>query len=125
MRGFLIRFAVSFLALGFTTAIVRGIDVHGSAFSQVMSLGAAALVLGVLNAVVRPVLIILTLPITFLTLGLSIFVLNALLLWLTSAVVEGFDVDNLGAALVGTILMTVISAILNAAVRDRAEHRRR
>ena len=125
MRGFLIRFGVGFLALGFTTAIVRGIDLEApNAFQAALALGAAALVLGVLNAIVRPVLIILTLPITILTLGLSIFVLNGFLLWLTSRVVEGFRVRNFWAALLGTLLLTVISALLNAFVRDRREKAR-
>ncbi len=124
MRGFLIRFVVSFLALGFTTAIVHGLDLEGTAFQQFLALGAAALVLGVLNAIVRPVLVVLTLPITLLTLGLSIVVLNGFLLWLTSRVVEGFHVRTFWAALVGTILMSVISALLNAFVRDSRERKR-
>lgn len=124
MRGLVIRFAVSFLALALTTAIVRGIDVQGSnALMSFFSLMAAALVLGVLNAFVRPVLLLLTLPITFVTLGLFVLVLNGLLLWLTSAVVEGFHVANFWAALFGTILLAVISGLLNALVRDRWERR--
>jgi putative membrane protein len=125
VRGFLIRFLVACAALGFTTAIVRGIELEGAtAFQELLALGAAALVLGVLNAVVRPVLIVLTLPITILTLGLSILVLNGFLLWLTSRVVEGFRVRSFWAALLGTLLMTVISALLNAFVRDRRERAR-
>jgi putative membrane protein len=125
VRGFLIRFGVGFLALGFTTAIVRGIDLEGAtAFQQFLSLGAAALVLGALNAIVRPVLILLTLPITIMTLGLSILALNGFLLWLTSRVVEGFHVRTFWAALLGTILLSVISAMLNAFVRDSRERRR-
>jgi len=125
MRGFLIRFGVSFLALGFTTAIVRGIDLEGAnAFQEFLSLGAAALVLGALNAVVRPVLIVLTLPVTILTLGLSILALNGFLLWLTSRVVEGFHVRTFWAALLGTLLISVISAMLNGFVRDRRERER-
>ncbi len=124
MRGFLIRFVVSFLALGFTTAIVRGIDIEGeNAFMQALSLGAAAVVLGILNAVVRPILIVLTLPITIMTLGLSLLVLNGFLLWMTSRVVEGFHVRTFWAALVGTLLLTLISAFLNAFVRDSRERR--
>jgi len=125
MRGLLIRFVVSFLALGFTAAIVRGIDIRGEdVLVRTLALGAAALVYGILNAVVRPVLVLLTLPITILTLGLFLLVLNGLLLWLTSAVVEGFHVASFGAALVGTLLMTVISMVLNALIRDPWERRR-
>jgi len=122
--GFLIRFVVSFFALGFTAAIVNGIDIVGqSDFSRGLSLGAAALVLGLLNAIVRPILVFLTLPLTVLTLGLFLLILNALMLALTDAVVEGFEVRSFGAAVIGTILMTVISFILNRMVRDKRERR--
>jgi putative membrane protein len=124
MRGLAIRFAVSFVALAVTTAIVHGIDVDsGSAVMDFFSLMTAALVLGLLNAFVRPVLLLLTLPITFVTLGLFVLVLNGLLLWLTSAVVEGFHITSFWAALVGTILLALISGLLNALVRDRWERR--
>ena len=122
MHGFLIRFIVSFFALGFTAAIVRGIDIVGGGyFGRVLSLGAAALVLGVLNAVVRPILIVLTLPITLVTLGLFLLVLNGLMIWLTHLVVEGFVVTGFPAAIFGAILMTIISFVLNRFVKDRRE----
>ncbi|MBM3287455.1 MAG: phage holin family protein [Candidatus Eisenbacteria bacterium] len=126
MPGFLIRFIVSVFALGFTAAIVRGIDITGeSDFQRAISLGAAALVLGILNAIIRPILVLLTLPITLVTLGLFVFVLNAAMIWLTSRVVEGFEVRGFGAALFGAILMTVISFVLNRFVKDRNEKTRR
>ena len=125
MSGFLVRFIVCFFALGFTAAIIPGIDiVADSDFSRVLALGAAALVLGVLNAIVRPVLIVLTLPITVLTLGLFLLVLNGLLLWLTSVIVRGFVVESFLAALLGAILMAVISFVLNRMVKDPHERRR-
>jgi len=118
MSGFLIRFIVSFFALGFTTAIVHGISIGGqTSFSKALTLGAAALVLGVLNAIVRPILILLTLPITIVTLGIFLLVLNAFILWLTSRVVTGFHVENFGAAFFGAILMTIISFVLNRFVK--------
>ncbi|MBD3237484.1 MAG: phage holin family protein [Candidatus Eisenbacteria bacterium] len=124
MQGLIVRFAVIFVALALTTAVVGGIDVEtGSAVMDFFSLMAAALVLAILNAVVRPILILLTLPITFVTLGLSVLVLNGFLLWLTAAVVEGFHVRTFWAALFGTILLALISGLLNAIVRDRWERR--
>ncbi len=118
MSGFLVRFIVSFFALGFTTAIVPGITIGGgTSFTKAMTLGAAALVLGVLNAIVRPILIFLTLPITIVTLGLFLFVLNAFLIWLTSRVVSGFHVASFGSALLGAVLMTIISFVLNRFVK--------
>ena len=74
-------------------------------------LNAAALFLGLVNAVVRPILVILTLPVTILTLGLFIFVINALLFWLVAEVVKGFDVTGFGAALLGSILYSVITLL--------------
>lgn len=124
MPRFLIKFVVSFFALGFTAAIVRGIDIVGtSTTDRAIALGLAALVLGLLNAVIRPVLVFLTLPITILTLGLFIFVLNGLLIWATSKFVTGFEVRSFGAAVLGAILMTVISFILNHLIKEPKERR--
>src|SRR3954464_9374838 len=77
----------------------------------VSSFGAAliaALVLGLVNAVIRPILVILTLPVTLLTLGLFLFIINALLFWFVAEVVHGFEVTGFGAALLGSILYSVI-----------------
>ena len=71
----------------------------------------AALVLGLVNAVIRPILVVLTLPVTILTLGLFLFVINALLFWLVAEVVKGFTVNGFVAALVGSLLYSVITLI--------------
>lgn len=86
---------------------------------QVSGLGAAllaALGLGLLNTLVRPVLALLTLPITVLTLGIFYLVLNGLLFWLASALLPGFQVQSFGAAFVGAILYGVIAWALSALV---------
>lgn len=80
---------------------------------------AAALMLGLINTLVRPVLAILTLPITVLTLGLFYLVLNALLFWLASALLPGFHVGGFFSALVGAILYGVIAWLLSALVPDK------
>jgi len=72
---------------------------------------AAALVLGLVNVLIRPLIVILTLPVTILTLGLFLFVINALLFWLVAEVVHGFTVAGFGAALLGSILYSVITLI--------------
>lgn len=85
----------------------------------VSSFGAAllaALVLGFVNAVVRPVLILLTLPATVLTLGLFIFVLNGLLFWAVGSWLEGFSVGGFWAAVFGAILFSIVSWLLSALV---------
>jgi putative membrane protein len=85
----------------------------------VSSFGAAlvaALVLGLVNAIVRPVLVLLTLPVTVLTLGLFIFVLNGLLFWMVGAWLEGFHVGGFWAGVIGAILFSIVSWLLSALV---------
>jgi putative membrane protein len=76
----------------------------------------AALVLGLINAVVRPLLVLLTLPVTLLTLGLFIFVLNGLLLWMVGTWLEGFEVGGFWSGVLGAILFSVVSWLLSALV---------
>ena len=76
----------------------------------------AALVLGLVNAVIRPVLILLTLPATLITLGLFIFVINGLLFWLVGSFVQGFVVQGFWAGFFGAILFSIVSWILSALV---------
>jgi putative membrane protein len=86
---------------------------------QVSSFGAAlvaALVLGLINAVVRPVLVLLTLPATIVTLGLFIFVLNGLLFWMVGAWLEGFDVGGFWSGVFGSIVFSLVSWLLSALV---------
>jgi len=85
----------------------------------VSSFGAAlvaALVLGLVNAVVRPVLVLLTLPVTILTLGLFIFVLNGLLFWMVGSWLQGFEVAGFWPAVFGAIVFSIISWALSALV---------
>jgi len=71
----------------------------------------AALVLGLVNALIRPLLILLTLPVTVLTLGLFLFVINALMFWLAAEIVSGFQVTGFWAALIGSVLYSLITLI--------------
>jgi putative membrane protein len=114
--GFLIRVLINALAIYFAAAIVSGIELSG-----LMAALGAGLVLGLVNAVVRPILILLTLPFTLLTLGLFLFVLNGLCLWLTSALVKGFEVHGFWAAVFGSILVSVVSWLLTTSVSDRGQ----
>lgn len=82
---------------------------------QVTSFGVAmlaALILGLINAVVRPLLLLLTLPVTVLTLGLFIFVLNGLMFWLAGSLIEGFTVSGFWPAVIGSLLYSVVSSVL-------------
>lgn len=81
-----------------------------------MSALVAALILGLVNAVIRPVLILLTLPVTVVTLGLFIFVLNGLLFWFVGSFIEGFVVQGFWAGFFGAILFSIVSWTLSALV---------
>jgi putative membrane protein len=74
----------------------------------------AALVLGLVNTLIRPLLLILTLPITFVTLGLFIFVINGLMFWAVADIVPGFQVTSFGAAIVAAFVYSVVSWLLSA-----------
>lgn len=99
----IVRWLLNALALALTAWIVPGITVAGA-----VALIVAALVIGLLNALVKPILVMLTLPITILTLGLFLLVLNALLFWLAAAVVPGFVVSGFLSALLGAIVMALL-----------------
>lgn len=78
----------------------------------------AAAVIGLFNAVLRPILVILTLPVTIVTLGLFLFVINALLFWAAASVLSGFQVSGFVAALVGSLIYSVLMLVVNAATRS-------
>jgi putative membrane protein len=75
----------------------------------------AAFVLGLFNTLVRPLLVLLTLPVTLLTLGLFLFVINALMFWATASVLDDFNVAGFGAALIGSLLYSLCGVVIDAA----------
>ncbi|MDB5928219.1 MAG: hypothetical protein JWN13_7155 [Betaproteobacteria bacterium] len=91
-------------------------SIHVSSFTSAL---VAALILGLVNAVIRPVLVLLTLPVTVLTLGLWILVINALLFWFVGSFVRGFVVEGFLAGLIGSILFSIVSWLLSALVLSR------
>lgn len=115
MPGLAVRWFVNALALWIVSVLVSGIHAEG-----VFATLVAALVLGILNALVRPILLLLTLPINLMTLGLFTFVVNALILELTASVVKGFYVDGFGAALIGALLLSIVSFLLNLFISDHS-----
>ncbi len=78
----------------------------------------AAAVIGLFNAVLRPILVILTLPVTVITLGLFLFVINALLFWAAASVLDGFRVNGFLAALLGSLIYSVLMLLVNTALRS-------
>jgi len=98
----------------FTTALALVLAAHiipGISFTNWVSVLACAIVLGVLTVILRPILLILTLPITILTLGLFSFVINATLFWIAGSFVPGFTVDGFFAAFLGSVLVSLVQLI--------------
>ena len=104
MAGFLIRLAIGMLGLWIAQAIVPGMHIQGA-----FTLALAALLLGLVNAVVRPLLVILTLPITLLTLGLFLLVVNAAMLGLVAALLDEFTISGFWSALLGAVVVSVVT----------------
>lgn|SRR5690606_18381059 len=113
---FLIRLLVTAVALWAAVYLVPGIE-HDGPLVQLLGV---ALIFGLVNAIIRPILLTLTCPLVLLTLGLFVFVLNALMLWLTSAVAGEFGlvfrVDGFVPALLGGLVVGIVSTVLNVFV---------
>lgn len=114
MKGLVVRWVVNALALFITTELVHGVDANSTEAILI-----AAALLGIVNAFVRPILLVLTLPLNVATLGLFTFVINALLLRLVATAVAGFNVTGMGPALLGALVLSVASSIINYVVRDK------
>jgi putative membrane protein len=105
--GFIVHVLVTAVLLYFLGQLVPGIRVRDGKAALV-----GALVLGLANAVVRPVLVLLTLPVTVLTLGLFLLVVNAAMLGLAAALVDGFEIEGFGSALLGAVLLAVMNVLV-------------
>lgn len=113
------RWALLAAALLLVAYLYPGVKVAGFGAALI-----AAFVLGLFNTLVRPLLVLLTLPVTLLTLGLFLFVINALMFWAAASVLDGFNVASFGAALIGSVLYSVCGIVIDAATerlftRDR------
>lgn len=107
----LLKWLLSAAALLFVAYVYGGV--------QVQSLGSAliaAFVIGLLNAVLRPVLVILTLPVTVVTVGLFLFVINALMFWAAAGVLDGFHVNGFMAALLGSLIYSALGLVIESAL---------
>ncbi len=111
----LLSLLLNTLALIITAYVVPGIKVD-----TFVSALLAAVVLGIINTFIKPVLILLTLPLTIITLGLFIFVVNAIVLRITTLFVPGFFVDGWMPAILGAIVLSIASTILSTVVKDFA-----
>jgi putative membrane protein len=108
MWEFLARTAITALTLLLVAEVIPGIEVDSLTTALI-----AAFVLGILNAIVRPILIFFTLPITILTLGLFIFVINALLFLFVASFVQGFSVSGFWTGLFGSLIVSIVSSAVS------------
>ena len=107
----IVRWLLLAAALLLVAQLDAGVEVKGFGAAMI-----AALVLGLFNALLRPILVLLTLPVTVLTLGLFLFVINALMFYFAASVLEGFHVASFWAALLGSLLYTLCGLVIDAAM---------
>jgi putative membrane protein len=107
----IIRWLLLAAALLLVANLYSGVQVASFAAAMI-----AALVLGLLNTLVRPLLVLLTLPVTLLTLGLFLFVINALMFWAAASLLDGFNVAGFGAALIGSLIYSLAGVVIDIAI---------
>ncbi len=112
VRHFIFRWAITTVAILIATRLIPGIRVDGTG----ASIG-ASLLLGIMNAFIRPILLLLSAPLILFTLGLFILFINALLLWWVPTFVPGFTVDGFGSAFWGALIVSLVSWVLSAFFR--------
>ena len=122
--GLLMRIIVNTIAVAIVIWLVPGI--HGPQFGgldSIIQYLIIGIIFGLVNAILKPILSLLTCPLVMLTLGLFIFVINGFLLWLTSILAQSFGIsfaiDGLGPLIIGTILISIVSFVLNLIIPDR------
>lgn len=111
MIKLLVKWLLSAAALLLVATIYSGVEVRTFGAALI-----ASLVIGLLNTIVRPILVVLTLPVTLLTLGLFLFVINALMFWAAAGLLDGFHVRGFGAALIGSVLYSVLGIVIESAL---------
>jgi len=109
----LLKWLLSAAALMFVAYLYPGVQVTSLSAALV-----AALVIGLLNTVLRPILVVLTLPVTVVTLGLFLFVINAFMFWAAAEVLKGFQVAGFGAALIGSLIYSALGMVIDSALRS-------
>ncbi|MFE8646524.1 phage holin family protein [Sphingomonas sp. NCPPB 2930] len=107
----ILKWLLSAAALLCVAYVYDGVEVRDFTAALV-----AAFVIGLFNVVLRPILVVLTLPVTVITLGLFLFVINALMFWAASGVLTGFHVTGFGAALIGSLLYSVLGIVIESAL---------
>ena len=115
MKALLLRWAILAVAIAVAAALSPDVTVDGGFFGYLW----VAAVFAIVNALVRPVVLLLTLPLTIITFGLFAFVVNGLMLIVTSWITDSLDIDGFGTAVIAALVVTVVSMLLNRLVFDR------
>lgn len=118
MQGLIVRWLLNILALILTAALLPGFKL------TIWAAVIGSVFLGIINAIIRPILLVLTLPLNLITLGLFTFVINGFMLWITSVTIVGFRMDNFGWAILSAIVFSLISFIISIFIDDQASHLR-
>jgi putative membrane protein len=113
MMKLLAKWLLSATALLFVAYVYSGVEVKTFTAALI-----AAFVIGLLNTIVRPVLVLLTLPVTVVTLGLFLFVINALMFWAAAALLDGFHVRDFVAALIGSLIYSLVGLVIESALES-------
>lgn len=108
-QGMLAKLIITMAALFITAYILPGMAIYGLFAGFV-----AALILGIVNIIIKPIFIVLTLPLTLLTMGLFLFIVNGLMLWLAAAIVPGFFISGFWTAVFGSIILSIVTWFLNS-----------
>ncbi len=108
-QGMLAKLIITMAALFITSYILPGMSIQGLFAGFV-----AALILGIANVIIKPIFIVLTLPLTLITMGLFLFIVNGLMLWLSAAIVPGFFIAGFWTAVFGSIILSIVTWFLNS-----------
>lgn len=108
MPSFLLTWLITAVSLIITANLVSGFIVKSFIAALI-----AAVIIGLVNAIIKPILVVLTLPITIVTLGLFLFVVNAITIWIAGSITPGFHIAGFVPALIGSIVLTIVASVLN------------
>ncbi len=111
MIRLLLKWLLSAASLLFVAYVYSGVVVQSFPSALI-----AAFVIGLFNVVLRPILVVLTLPVTIVTVGLFLFVINALMFWAAASVLDGFQVTGFGAALIGSLIYSLLGVVIESAL---------
>lgn len=113
MQGWVLRWIINIIAIILTAALIPGF--HLTLWAAIVG----SVFLGVINAFIRPLLLLITLPFNILTLGLFTLVINGFMLWITAITIRGFDLDSFGWAILSAIVLSLISMAVSFFIADR------